>query len=66
MIDTFLGGLFAATGLPPVDERTLALLQEQADRCYPLERIGEFARVRDARQDAIIELQSKIPLPDIK
>jgi hypothetical protein len=66
MIEKIFAGLFAALGLPPVDQRTLALLQEQADQFYPLERIEEFATVRDARQDAIVALHSKIPLPGTK
>ena len=42
------------------------MLEEQCHRYYPMERIGEFAKARDARQRAILEVQKKYPLPKIE
>jgi len=53
-------------GLEPFSTKALDMLEEQCHRYYPMERIGEFAKARDARQRAILEVQKKYPLPKIE
>ena len=53
-------------GLKPFSSKALDMLEEQCHRYYPMERIGEFARARDARQRAILEIQKQYPLPSIE
>ncbi|GGO87190.1 hydroxylacyl-CoA dehydrogenase [Marinobacterium nitratireducens] len=65
MVEKIVGSLFAAMDLPPVDSRTLDLLEAQAAKHYPLDRLGEFAAVRDRRQAAALDVQHKNPLPQM-
>ena len=52
-------------GLEPFSSKALDMLEEQCHRYYPMDSIGEFAKARDARQRAILEVQKKYPLPKL-
>ncbi len=61
--ENILSTLFAAMDLPPMSKETLDLLEAQTTRGYPMEKIDAFARARDARQLAILDIQNRNPLP---
>ncbi len=63
MVDKILSGLIKALNLPPVDEKTLKLLGEQAAKAYPLDRMQDFAEARNIRQNAVVDVQTNHPLP---
>lgn len=63
IIENIFTRLSTAMGLKPISKKALDLLEEQADMCYPLDRSGDFAKVRDDRQLEILDVQKKYPLP---
>ena len=61
--ERILTPLFASMGYDPVSKETLDLLEEQTNEHYPMEKMKEFAKVRDERQQAVLDIQSAKPLP---
>ena len=62
--EKILSSLFASMGYEPVARETLEMLEQQTGEFYPIARTKEFAKVRDERQLAILEIQRLHPLPD--
>jgi len=46
-----------------VSEKTLDMLEQQTGEFYPMRKMKDFARVRDERQLAILDIQRRHPLP---
>lgn len=63
MIDKIMASLIDGMGLPPISPETVKLVGEQASAAYPLDRLKEFAEVRDQRQKAVMAVQKDHPLP---
>ena len=61
--ENILSSLFASMGFDPVSKETLEMLEQQTNQFYPMEKMKEFATVRDERQKAILDIQSSHPLP---
>jgi ketoreductase RED1 len=61
--ENILASLFASMGYEPVSEKTLDMLEQQTGEFYPMRKMKDFARVRDERQLAILDIQRRHPLP---
>lgn len=61
--ENILSSLFASMGYEPVSTETLEMLEQQTSECYPMAAMRDFARARDERQLAILDIQSRHPLP---
>ncbi|NMM48312.1 3-hydroxyacyl-CoA dehydrogenase NAD-binding domain-containing protein [Marinigracilibium pacificum] len=61
--ENILSSLFTSMGFEPVSKETLEMLEQQTNQFYPMEKMKEFATVRDERQKAVLDIQSKHPLP---
>ncbi len=62
--EKILSSLFASMGYEPVPKETLETLEQQTGEFYPMDKMKDFARVRDERQLAILDIQRRHPLPD--
>lgn len=60
--ENILASLFASMGYEPVSEKTLDMLEQQTGEFYPMRKMKDFARVRDERQLAILDIQRRHPL----
>ena len=63
ILENIFGRLATAMGLRQISPETIAMLQEQCGRIYPLEHSGDFAAARDKRQIDVLAAQKKHPLP---
>lgn len=63
IVENILSSLFDGMGLSRTSDETLAMLDGQAGRIYPMKQIGDFAAVRDDRQREILKVQKRNPLP---
>lgn len=61
--ERILAPLFASMGFEPVPKETLDMLEQQTGEHYPMAAMRDFARVRDERQLAILDIQRRHPLP---
>jgi len=61
--ERILSPLFASMGYEAVPEETLDMLEQQTGESYPMRKMKEFARVRDKRQQAVLDIQRRHPLP---
>ena len=62
--ENILAPLFASMGYEPVPVETLDMLEQQTGTHYPISMMKQFARVRDQRQLAVLDIQDRYPLPD--
>jgi ketoreductase RED1 len=61
--ENILSSLFASMGYEPVSTEALEMLEQQTGEHYPMAAMRDFARVRDERQLAILDIQRRHPLP---
>ena len=61
--EKILSSLFASMGFESISNETLDMLEQQTNQFYPMEKMKEFAQVRDERQKAVLDTQKNHPLP---
>ncbi|WP_224484424.1 3-hydroxyacyl-CoA dehydrogenase NAD-binding domain-containing protein [Robertkochia aurantiaca] len=62
--EKILTPLFTSMGYEPVSGETLDMLEQQTTEYYPMDKMKEFAKVRDERQKAVLDIQKNHPLPN--
>ncbi|MGW8281857.1 MAG: 3-hydroxyacyl-CoA dehydrogenase NAD-binding domain-containing protein [Gemmatimonadota bacterium] len=61
--ERILSTLFASMGYEPIPPETVDKIGQQTDEQYPMAKMKDFARVRDERQLAVLDIQRRYPLP---
>ncbi|NIK93255.1 hydroxylacyl-CoA dehydrogenase [Mangrovimonas sp. CR14] len=61
--ENILSSLFASMGFESISIETLDMLEQQTNQFYPMDKMKAFAKVRDERQKAVLEIQKSHPLP---